>query len=185
MNYPLRLAPGKTEGIPVEGDFLCVTFSPCDIEISVDGRGKATYNQGDSRTLTGGRMFRRLEVRNPTAGTIDVIIFAGTDRYSQARQAILEPKTRVVGDSGTLAGNTPLDLDPALVLVGGDIRRKAVTISNPDTTLKLELRDEANVAFDIIEPKDTKIFPISERFFLYNPNGSALQYSLGHIIWRA
>jgi hypothetical protein len=183
MNYPLRLPPGKTEGIPVEGDFFCVTFTPCDIEISVDGRGKATYNQGDARTLTGGRMFRRLEVRNPTAGTIDIIIFAGTDRYSQARQAILEPKTRVIGVSDTLAGHTSLDLDPALYLIGGDIRRKAVTVSNPNATLRLELHDEDDNGFDVIEPKDTKIFPISERCKLHNPNGDPLEFKLGHIIW--
>lgn len=184
MNHTLDLGPGQKRFIDAEGDFFAVVQSAVDLEIGLVGREASLYSQGDTYTTAPGEKFRSIGVRNPSPATVRVIIFAGFGRYSQQRQSVLEPKTRVIGASGSLAGLDSIDLDPALFMINGDIRRKCILVSNPDLSLKLELHDEDGNAFLVIEPETSITVPISERCLLVNPNGAAVQYKLGQVFWK-
>ncbi len=177
MNFTLYLRPGATEPINFEGDFFAIVQCASDVFVKLPGQTEVLYGQGDSFTLPAGQIFKRIEIRNPTAQPLVAVIYAGQGRYEQRRQAVIEPRTRVVGRSDTLAGLSTLDLSPTLL--AQDIRRKYVVVSNPDTSLKLELVDETGVRFQIIEPTTSAIVHVSERFGLKNPNGSPVQYSVG------
>jgi hypothetical protein len=185
MNYTLQIAPGKTEPIEVEGDFFAVVSSPVDLLIREGGKEECLFGQGDSRTLPAGQIFKYLEVKNPTLNTVIVIMDAGSSRYEQRRQSVMEPKTRVRAYSGlnsaTLPSNTQIELSGAPL--GDEIRRKAVTASNDDANANLKLLDADGLPFATVYAGFPIIYPISEKVYLANKTNAPINYSAGEIFW--
>ena len=182
MNYTLQLGPGESKPINAQGNFFAIVLAPSDVMVRTPGSEEVLYAQGDSYTLPPGEDFRRLEVRNPTASDAVVVVYAGTGRYEQRRQAVVEPRTVVQGHAGAvLAAGASVTLPGAIS--GRLIRRKAVTVSNEDPNLNLELQDAAGVPFATVFAGFPTIYPISEPVILKNNNPTPVSYKAGEIFW--
>lgn len=183
--YDIQLRPGKTEILECTGNFFAIALSPIGVYVRIHGEEEIYFEQGDSRTLAAGTEFRYLTLRNPTAQTVTVRIYAGTGRYEQRRTAVIEPKRRVEGFTGTL----PIAADPGSVidlddsLGDTDIRIKAYLVSNADPNNKLEVLDSAGVRFQIIQPDSSVVVQASEGLKLKNPNAAPVDYCYGKEIW--
>lgn len=174
MNFHCTLAPGASKGIDVVGDFFSVAFANADVMIRLnltngENREEAIFSQGDSVELKTGK-FRRLQVRNPSVtATVQVIIYAGEDRYEQRRQSTMETPTEILsaplalnqipaGGSVTLSG----------IASGNRIRRKSVVVSNMDPVNELLIRDVAGNAGAAAFARQSTMLPISGEVIIAN-----------------
>ena len=179
MNYTLQLGPGRTEFIENTGDFFAVVMSPVDLLIRIPQEEECLYGQGDSRTLIG-QTYKYLQVRNPTANAVMVIIDAGTSRYEQRRQAVVDAPTEIVGSAKTSINHLEqvnFPGDPT----GSRIRRRSITFSNEDPNARLRVMDAAGNFCSTIEPKSTQILFVSGVVKLYNNSGGAVSFSASEV----
>ncbi|HLP00620.1 MAG TPA: hypothetical protein VK163_01245 [Opitutaceae bacterium] len=182
--FEVEIPPAGIRPVVGSGDFFLIVEANTTLQIRRTGAAWQPYEQGDSEELPDGEIFERLELKNTSAVTASVKIFVGFGRRSQNRQQVMEPRTRVAGWSGDLAATTGRTFAPTLI--PGDLRRKAVIVSNGDaTSLRLQLRDPAGVAFNIILPGESAIVPVSETVEVYNPNAIPVTVYVGEIYWRA
>lgn len=185
MNYEITIAPGAVGTVNGAGDFFAVVSAAQDILIRIPGNEFTLFSQGDSLVMPAGEIFKRLEIRNPSAtASMIVVIYAGFGRYSQQRVAMMEPRTEFVSWAGT-------QLDPATgqtfagTPIDRRVRRKCVQVTNGDATLRLQVRDAAgNVGLEIF-PETSVTLPISETVEIYNPNGAAVACRVSEIWWTA
>ncbi|MBW7895152.1 MAG: hypothetical protein H3C27_08560 [Opitutaceae bacterium] len=179
----LSIAPGQVQPINLDGRNFFVVFAPVEIDIKLPGDEFVSYGQGTGMgDLPDGKVFKRLEVRNPSLGTILVKIYIGGPLYRDSRAAIIEPKTRGIGWAGVsipaTSGVTFTGITAGLL-----IRRKAIQVTNLDAALDLQLRDpDGNVILTIF-PRTSITLPISEEIEVYNQNGSAVACNISETWW--
>lgn len=176
-------APGIAT-IEAEGDFFWLLESPARIEIKATGGSFLPYEQdtGDDFEKVG--PFKRLELKNATPNDVRVLVYVGFSRYKSARAAVIEPRTSLVAWNGTQIG-AAAGVTFAGVPSVGQLRRKAIQITNGDASLRLQLRDTAgNVALEIF-PETNITQPVSESVEVYNPNGAPVSCRVSEIYWLA
>lgn len=183
MNVKIDIAPGAVQPVNIKGRNFYVVFAPVDIEIKRPGSEWATYPQGTGLdTQADGTEFERLEVRNPSAGTITVVLWIGGPLFRDSRSAIIEPRTEIAAwSSNQLAATTGSTLNG--VPTGRRIRRKCIQVTNLDANLNLQIRDAAGHVGLTIFPSTSITLPISESVEVYNPNGSPVSCSISEIWW--
>lgn len=177
----LDIPAGGKRTLPAFGAYLYVVECSAPFLWRMDQTPYVPGDQGSRLRCVEGASFETVEVVNTNLVAISVKLFCGFAEYDQARFAIIEPPTNIRGQTGSLAGTTALDLTP--VLQPGEVRRKAITISNGSAASRLHLRDAANVVTQFIFPESSIIVPISAGCNLYNPTGGAIDYAIGHIHW--
>lgn len=183
----LILPPGKNDAFYCpDSDYFAVVFSPGTILVKIQGGddGFTEFEQGDSFAMPAGQTFSRLEVTNPSAtATLIVDIYAGTGRYYQNRQAVIEPDTVLVGQPATSLA--PL----GFVILTGDttgnqIRRKSFQVSNNDANLSLVVLDQAGNQCLTIRAGHSITLPVSKYAKILNPDGSAtIACNISEIFW--
>jgi hypothetical protein len=179
----IEIPPGKVVAINAEGRNFHVVFAPVDIQIKWPGGEFVTYQQGSGvDNLPDGETFKRLEVRNPTLGTILVQIWIGGPLYRDSRANSIEPRTEFAASAvASIAGGASVDLDG--IPTGLRIRRKAVQVTNLDPNLNFQLRDAAgNVGLTVFAQTSITL-PISEFVRIHNPNGAPQAISISEIWW--
>ena len=183
--FELEIPPAAIRPIPQAGDFFLVVQANTPLEIQRSGAPFTTYEQGDSETMPEGSEFDRLEVKNTTATTCYAKIFVGYGRRGQNRPTLMEPPTRTVGSGKVdLVAETALDVAP--LLLAGDLRRKAVYITNGDgSNLRLEVRDKTGKAFGVILSGESAVFYVSDTVQIYNPNPVAVSVYYGQVYHTA
>ena len=179
----ISIPAGAVIPINAEGSNFHVVYAAADIQIKWTGGEFGTYQQGAGMDLLpNGMTFRRLEVRNPNAGTILVTIYVGGPLYRDSRANVIEPKTRAIGWAGTQIDATDGETfagTPSGLL----IRRKSIQVTNLDTSLDLQIRDgDGNVVLTVF-PRTSITLPISEEIEVYNQNGSAVACNISEIWW--
>jgi hypothetical protein len=182
-NVRITIPAGGVIPVLEEGSNFYVVFAPVDIEIARPGTGFVLYPQGTGLdVLPEGGKFKRLEVRNPSAGEITVLLYIGGPLFRDSRSAIIEPRTEGVAHGTTsLSGTTGVTLNG--VPSGLRIRRKAVLVTNLDANLRLQLRDSSGGVIATVFPEQTYTLPISETVQAYNPNGSTIACNIAEIWW--
>lgn len=183
MNVKIDIAPGAVQPVNIKGRNFYVVFSPVDIEIKRPGSEWATYPHGTGLdTLGDGGEFERLEVRNPSVGTITVVLWIGGPLFRDSRAAIIEPRTEIdAWSSNQLAATTGQTFSG--LPSGLRIRRKCIQVTNLDANLNLQIRDAAGHVGLTIFPSTSITLPISESVEVYNPNGSPVSCSISEIWW--
>lgn len=179
----LDIAAGAIASINGEGSNFHVVFAPVDIQIKTPGGEFVTYPQGagvDNFANLG--TFKRLEVRNPSTGSITVVIYTGGPLYRDNRSALIEPKTEIAGwASNSIAATTGQVF--AGVPSGYRMRRKCINVTNLDPALNLQVKDSAgNIALTVFAQTSITL-PISETVTVHNANGSAVACSISEIWW--
>ncbi|MDD2764178.1 MAG: hypothetical protein PHE83_09425 [Opitutaceae bacterium] len=179
----LKLGPGAIDSINAEGKNFWIVFAPVSVQVMYPGGEFGTYEQGTGLdNLPNGETFKRLTVRNPTLGTITVVIYVGGPLYRDARAAVMEPKTAGIGQAAaSLAATSGLTLDG--IPTGLLIRRKSIQLTNLDPNLRLQIRDSSGNILATVFKEQTYILPISESVEFYNPNGSAVACNISEIWW--
>jgi hypothetical protein len=183
----LILPPGKTDAFSAPGsDYFAIIFSPGTILIKVQGGddGFTEFEQGDAYTMPKGQTFDRLEVTNPSiTATVTVDIYAGTGRYYQNRQSVIEPDT-------VLLGQPIASLGPAAFVelngdtIGSQIRRKSFQVSNNDANLSLVVLDEDGNECLTIRAGHSITLPVSKYVKILNPDGAAtVACNISEIFW--
>jgi hypothetical protein len=169
----ITLGPGAVKPVIGEARNFHVVYSPVDVEIKWPGGEFGFWPQGTgTQTFPDGATFNRLEVRNPSLGTINVVLWLGGPAFNDSRSAIMEPKTVPLADPTTnlaALGSVSLTGIPS----GDYIRRKAVLVTNLDANLVLQIRDAAGGVVATVFPRQTYTLPISEACDVHNPDGGA------------
>lgn len=189
---------GQAESIqqvPQAGVRFYIVESDSDSEIGI----KTSRTQEEFFTVGTGKEFREdqfftgLEVRNLSSAVVTIILFAGFGDYVDRRTTIvgnrltsilptIEAKTKPVGGQFT-----SINPNSTITLTGipgaGQIRRKAIVVSNNDANLSLQIRDAAGNPLNTIQPASSHILPISEEVQIHNPNPSAVSLTYGEIWW--
>ncbi len=180
----ISIAAGAVQPINVEGRNFHVVFAPVDLEIKRAGGEFGIYPQGTgSEDMPNGETFRRLEVKNTSLGDIFVTIYIGGPQYRDSRSAIIEPKTRGVAHA-TVSLATVTGVTLTGIPSGNQVRRKAVTVTNLDPTLSLQIRDSAAGVLLTVFPETSITLPISEGVQIYNANGAAVALNISEIWWE-
>lgn len=179
----LSIAPGAIESINGQGENFHIVFAPVDIQIKWPGGEFVTYPQGSGvDNLKAGQTFGRLEVRNPSTGTITVLIYVGGPLYRDNRSALIEPRTELdAWSSNSLASATGQAFDG--IPTGLRMRRKAINVTNLDPALNLQVRDAAGHIGLTIFAQTSVTLPISEAVTIHNATGSAIACSISEIWW--
>lgn len=177
------IAAGAVEPIVAQGTNFHVVFSPVDLYIKRAGGEFGVYQQGGGiENLPGGDTFNRLEVRNPSLGTVVVTIYVGGPLYRDSRHAVIEPDTIGIGqDLAAIPASSELDLSG--IPSGSRVRRKSIQVSNLDANLLLSIRDIDDFVILWIFPRTSITLPISKPVKIVNENGSDLAASVSEIWW--
>ena len=178
----ITIEPGGQATRPVFGRYLYVVECSAPFLWRMDQTPLVPADQGSRLKAAEDATFEQVQFVNPQIVSITVKVFVGFAEYDQARFAIIEPTTTLRAQAGSLAGATGIDLTPTLS--AGEVRRKALTVSNGSATDRLQIRDASGNVALIIFPETSIILPISEACELYNPNPGAVDYSIGQIIWN-
>ncbi|HYC70009.1 MAG TPA: hypothetical protein VEB66_02310 [Opitutaceae bacterium] len=183
MTIIKKIPAGAVVNAQGEGRNFWVVFCPVEIEIRVPGGEFETYSQGTGlNDLPDGGKFARLDVRNPSAGEVTVVLYVGGPLYRDARSALIEPKTVGVAHA-TISLNATSGVTLTGVPTGLRIRRKSVQLTNLDAVLNLQIRDAGGGVLATVFPEQTYTLPISEQVECYNPNGSAVACNISEIWW--
>lgn len=183
MNVKLTIAAGAVEPVTLKGRNFYVVFSPVDIEIKRPGSEWATYPQSTGLdVLPDGDEFERLEVRNPSVGTITVVLWIGGPLFRDARAAIIEPRTEFAASATVSIANGAF-VDFSGVPSGLRIRRKAINVTNNDPALDLQIRDAAGNIGLLVFAKTSITLPISEFVRIQNAAGGPIAVALSEIWW--
>lgn len=179
----ISLAPGAVKPVIGEARNFHVLYSPVDVEIKYPGGEFCAFPQGTGlASFPNDATFRRLELRNPSLGTITVVLWLGGPVLTDSRSAVIEPKTIPVAQNiSTLAASANLDLDgiPSGLL----IRRKALQVTNLDPNLNLQVRDASGYVVLTVFPQTSITLPISEWVSVHNDNGSPVALNVSEIWW--
>lgn len=183
MQYTIAIAAGKTEPINcAESTFFAVVLSGLDLLIRIPGQEFQTYGQGDSMTLTEGRTFRRLEVKNTSLSDTVVVIYAGRDRYEQRRQSVIDAPSETAPVATEIAGETTLVLPGTPS--GKRIRRRSILVSNPDSALDLQIVDPVTGAvLDTVFFRTSAILNMSGPIGIRNPASTPITASVTEVWW--
>lgn len=189
---------GSTESIqrvPVMGVrfYLIECDSDSAVGIKTDKTSQELFTVGTGKEFTEEQFFAALEVQNFSDDVITITLFVGFGDYIDKRTTIvgnrlssilpvIEPKTKAFGgDNGTIPAGDGITLPgtPQATM----IRRKAITVTNLDPNLHLQIRDIDDVVVLTIFGETSVILPISEPCKIWNPNGSDISLSYGEIFW--
>lgn len=177
----LTLSPGKIDSINVEGRNFWVVYSPVPIQILIPGSEWNTYEQGTGLdSLPDNATFQRLTVRNPSLGTITILIYSGGPLYRDARLSVMDARTRAAAWPFTsLAGGASAVFNGVTAADGGfagyvDLKRHSIVIDNQDPANPLQVLDGSGTLCGIIFASTSKILPISESVTIKNATASAI-----------
>lgn len=179
----LSIAPGAIESIHGQGENFHLVFAPVDMQLKWPGGEFVTYPQGAGvDNLPGGQSFNRLEVRNPSTGTITVVVYVGGPLYRDNRSALIEPRTELdAWANNSLAAGTGQNFSG--VPTGLRMRRKAINVTNLDASGNLQVRDAAGHIGLTVFPQTSITLPISESVTIHNATAGAIACSISEIWW--
>lgn len=189
-------SPQSIQNFPQAGVRFYVVESDNDAAIGVkpDKTQEELFTVGTGKEFSEDQPFRQLQITNYSPDVVTITLFAGFGDYIDKRTTIvgnrltsilpvIEPKTKpIAGAVTSIAGNAAIALSG--VPATGQLRRKAIVVSNVDANLNLQILDGTgtNIILTIF-PNTSIILPISEACSIKNPNGSALALTYGEIWW--
>lgn len=185
--------------IEVPGSFFRIKEATGAFSMKIDYGADFEFALGMAYTCPLGTGFKMLTVTNLTAeeNVIEILISGATeqgigtitdDRLNIIRErgamTTVDADSRLVAHEVSIPANSGYALPPTLI--AGDIRRKAVIVSNGDATSnRLLIRDAAGVAGCLVEAKETAVVEVSGFVEVYNPNPIAVQLYASEIYWRS
>ncbi len=196
MNQPqfgtLRLGPGAVDSFNAEGTNFWIIFSPVPVQVLYPNGEFGIFAQGTGLDdIPGGGTFKRLTIRNPSLGSIIVMVYVGGPLYRDSRLSVMEAPTRFTGratqtlaatggagDHVDLDGINPLNPVPAGLI---DLKRQSVLITNNDLAAFIEVIDvDGNVGARVLPSKQI-ILSVSEFIRISNPNALAISCQIAEI----
>jgi hypothetical protein len=178
----LTIPAGGSELIRATGSRFYVCESPARLRIKADQGSAADYGQGCGLSCTDGAFFEWLEVLNPSASEVSVVIYVGFADYIDQRAEVLETPSRFASVfAGTLAAGASVTLTG--ITSGRDIRRKALLVSNGSAELRLQIRDESGAIAAIVLPEQVHAFPTSGAMIVHNPHGVGVECYVSEILF--
>lgn len=188
------LAPGTKEFFDASGTSFDIIEADGPLAVGLNEETPEPWDVGTGFTASPGEGFRRLLVENLSTLPNRVTIIASFGLYRDNRLnfvpfrnvglPITSAPTRLKGRaSGTLAATTGVVFDG--LFVKPDLLRKALTISNEDTTLKVHVRDPDGNVILVVNGGDSAYVETSGEVEVYNPNGAAIQVRIGEIIYSS
>jgi hypothetical protein len=186
------LAPGQQAFFDSPGTSFAVIEADGPISIGFDEETPEPWDMGTGYAAANGESFRRLNVINRSTLANRVVIITAYGEFRDNRLNFvplrnvgiptLEAGTRVQGWApGSIAAATAVTFTG--LFTAPDKYRKALTISNEDSALKVQVRDPLGNVLLIVKAGDSAILPTSGEIQVYNPNGSAIQVRIGEIIY--
>lgn len=194
----LVLAAGAVQRIPGQGTAFYITDSDNlgFLEIQTDTTSFEKYQIGTGKKFED--TFDSITVKNPTVDVVTVTIWVGFGDYVDRRTNILlnrlasilpiiEPNTEALEAATTPTANQ-LDAGDTLALPGtpgaGQLRRKAILVTNLDANLNLEILDGNGDKILTVFPRTNITLPISEACSVHNANGSNIACNIAEIWWN-
>ena len=177
----LTLGPGMIDSVNAEGQNFWIVFACVPVWIMYPGGEWGIYEQGSGLdNLPNGETFKRLTVRNPSLGTITVLIYVGGPLYRDSRLSVMEARTRVAAWPNTsLAGGASAVFNGITPADGGavgytDLQRHALVVANLDPANPLQVLDGAGTPCGIVFAMTQIILPVSEKISVKNGTGAAI-----------
>jgi hypothetical protein len=188
------LAPAAKEFFDMPGTSFDIIEADGPLAIGLDDETPESWDVGTGFTSSPGEGFRRLLVQNLSTLPNRVTIIASFGIFRDNRLnfvpfrnvglPVTAAPTRVKGwPDGSIPANSGIIFDG--IFVKPDLIRKALTISNEDTTLKVQVRDPAGNVILVVNGGDSAYLETSGRIEVYNPQGAAIQVRIGEIIYSS
>ncbi|MFT3870473.1 MAG: hypothetical protein QM715_18645 [Nibricoccus sp.] len=182
--HEIEIPPGAVRTAWGEGDSFLVVQSNVKLEILRDGAPFLPYEQGDREDLPPGISFKRLEVKNPNLATAYVKIYSGYGRRNQNRPTVIEPPTIIKGQAFTSLAASPA-AGSSVTLSGipaaGQLRRKAVIISNQDAANPVYIKDADGNFCEAVEFKSTAIIHVSGAITIVNTTAAPIPVCVSEV----
>jgi hypothetical protein len=154
--------------IDASGEFL----------VKTDNSSQVPFKQGQGRTFVSD--FNRLELENISSNPISIRLWVGNGEYKDQRFQLLESSTEFIASPVSSIAGAVSEVFNGVPLVN-QITRKAIIVSNNDSSNNLELRDESGNSGVIVFPKTSVMIPTSDYVEVYNPTGGAIATRISEI----
>jgi hypothetical protein len=179
----VTLAPGEERRFPKTGVHFRIIYAAQLVEVRLDEGPAMVMAAGMGITYSGGATFETVSIKNTSALLQSVLFYAGFAEFVQPSLPLLTPPTQNVSFPSltSLAAGAHVAIAPTYS--GRRLRRASVTITNADTSARLNWRDEAGVIGGIIFPETSVLLPISETLQVFNPNGVSVSLSVSEIYY--
>jgi hypothetical protein len=171
---------GETIHVSAFGETFYFIGLTAPVNVRTDVTSMKPYRQGTGEVFPPELRFRSLDIENPNAGPVQLVLWVGFGEYIDRRTALV--------DGFTVALGSPFNNVPAMtartfngVPSGNQLHRKAITVTNLDLANPLLVRDgSANVICAVL-PNTSLILPISGPVDIYNATGSSIAAYMGEI----
>lgn len=183
----------STRQFNVPGNYFYFVENGGTVWLKTDIGGSKPYQLGTGEIVPPGSFFRFLELENRSAASIDIELYIGFGEYIDKRLNIVrerpasvqpvaeQPTAYVASATVSIAATT------AVVFTGtpatGQLRRKAIVISNRDTAASIVVRDDSNAPGTEVFPSTSITLPVSGEIEVYNPTGGAIAVYMAEIFY--
>lgn len=174
------IQPGETIHVSAYGETFYLIGCTAPVNIKTDLTASKPYRQGTGEVFPPELRFRSLDIENPNAGQVTLVLWYGFGEYIDRRTALIDGFTVSVG--------SPFNNVPAMsartfngIASGTQLQRKAIVVTNLDLANPLLVRDgNANVICAVI-PNTSLILPISGPCDVYNATSAPITAYMGEI----
>lgn len=150
------------------------------VYIKTDQTPEKPYSKGRGERFPNQLRFRRLEIRNPNAYAVTLLIWIGFGEYIDKRFEVLDGYTVTVAQPTTIV---PANGSVTLSGAGGAgmIQRKQVVVSNVDVQTTLQILDSAGNIAAAVFPQTSVAIPTSDQVTIKNPTAADVSAYISEI----
>jgi hypothetical protein len=176
--YKTTIEANGIQSFNALGNAFYLIRSTDSIDIKTDKTAFSNYveKQGISaeKTFT----FSRIEVRNPHAYAVTVVLWMGFGKFEDGRGFLFDAQTEIVGSGVTTIANGA-SITFAGTPNGDRVQRRDITIANNDVAGALDLKDKNGNEFGSIPAGTSYLLTSNDEIEIENNSGGAIPYRVG------
>jgi len=160
------------------GNAFYLIRSTDTVDIKTDKTTFSEYVEKQGITAEEGFTFKRIEVRNPNAYPVTVLLWMGFGKFEDGRGFLFDAQTEVVG-----SGETSLANGASITFAGtpsGDrVQRRDITIANNSPAGYLQIADKDGNEFGSVPPASSYLLTSNDEIEISNSSGGSIDYRVG------
>lgn len=179
--YVKQVIPaGGTIHVSAYGETFYFVGLTAPVNAKTDLTAAKPYRQGTGERFPSELRFRSLDIENPNASPVQLVLWVGFGEYIDHRTALIDGYTQAVGSpysSVPAASARVFNGQPS----GSQLQRKAIVVTNLDPANVLFLRDQSGAVICAVIANTSLTLPISGYVDVYNPSGAAITAYMGEV----
>ena len=187
------IAAGDTRQFNVPGNYFYFVENDGTLFVKTDIGASKPYQLGTGEIVPPGSIFRFLELENKTANPIAIELYVGFGEFLDKRLNIVRERpasVQPVAEQNTeyvASATTSIGAGAGVTFTGtpgaGQLRRKAIVVSNRDTAAQLQVRDASGGPGTTVFGSTSITLPVSGEIEVFNATGGAISVYMAEIFY--